>query len=303
MNSRPRSSRLFAGSAGFLVVLFLWLGIQPGYCLFSKVSGYELVGLGSGRTIRLFYAKPEKMSADTPVLFVCHGVKRNPKKYLEVWQKYQKDLNVILVAPEFSKKEFPKGRDYNQGNLVADDGSLHPEKQWSLAAIDESFLILKMCLGLNADGYMIYGHSAGGQFVHRLAIFMPETFAKICVAANPGSLTFLGSPASYPYGLPAGVDEAQIKKALQRKLILLSGLEDIDSNHKHLNNSPSAKKQGSNRLERGRNFFEDARKVAQKLNVEFNWQRIEVPGIAHSNKGMASAAAEIFQSMLQQKSP
>jgi predicted esterase len=274
---------------------------QPGHCLFSKAAGYELIGLRSGRTIRLFYAKPEKMSADTQVLFVCHGVKRNPQKYLEVWQKYQKDLNVILVAPEFSKKEFPKGRDYNQGNLVAADGSLNPAKQWSLSAIDEAFLILKMCLGLTSNEYLIYGHSAGAQFVHRLAIFLPETSAGVLVAANPGSLTFLGSPASYPYGLPAGIDEEQIKKALRRKLILLAGLEDIDPDHKHLNNSSSAKKQGANRLERGRNFFEDARKIAQKLNAEFNWQRIEVPGVAHSNKGMASAAAEIFLNFMRQK--
>src|SRR5271155_4121645 len=37
--------------------------------------------------------------------------------------------------------------------------------------------------------YYLYGHSAGGQFAHRLVLFMPNARYQRVVAANPGYYT------------------------------------------------------------------------------------------------------------------
>jgi len=48
------------------------------------------------------------------------------------------------------------------------------------------------------------------------------------------------------------VSDNQIKKFLQSSVTVLLGTQDIDPNHKSLNNSVGAIKQGKNRLERGK---------------------------------------------------
>ena len=53
-----------------------------------------------------------------------------------------------------------------------------------------------------AQRYHIYGRSAGGQFVHRLALFVPEARCEAAITANAGWYTvptFAGD--GFPYGL------------------------------------------------------------------------------------------------------
>lgn len=286
--------------AGFLIVAILFLLCQAAIhgAAFRQNQGCENILLASGKKVALHYQLPQQISSDTRVLFVCHGVKRNPEKYLLEWSKYGESLGVILIAPGFSKEEFPKGKNYNQGNVLLDDDRVNPPELWSFAAIEQAFTLVKEALGLNSDNYLVYGHSAGAQFVHRLLILMPQCRARVAIAANPGSLTFVSGKDPYPYGLPPGFTEAELKRALQRRLILLLGQKDTDSAHKYLNNSAMAKKQGINRFERGHNFFVRAREIAGRLKSEFNWVVEEVPGVGHSNRGMTKAAVEIFRRVL-----
>jgi hypothetical protein len=79
-----------------------------------------------------------------------------------------------------------------------------------------------------------------------------------------------------------------------KKLVILLGEKDTDPNHPQLSRTAQAKRQGANRFERGQTFFRVAERQAEKLNVEFNWQLRTVPNVAHSNAGMASAAAPLL---------
>lgn len=287
------------------ICLFLLL-FMPGlvFSAFQAQEGIEVFanpGVCNGAKIQVHYWLPEKIASDTPILFVCHGVKRNPDKYLKEWKKYAAKLKVVLIAPGFSTEYFPKGKNYNRGSMFDHKKNLNPVEKWSYSAIEKIFAQVKNNLGLNCKNFIIYGHSAGAQFVHRMIIFLPQTSAGLAIVANAGSLTFLNSQERYPYGLKkTEINHSQMKKAFSRKLILMLGLEDTDPNNKYLNNSRLAKKQGQHRLERGRNFFAAASSVAQGLKFNFAWEKVEIPKVGHSNRGMAKAAFLVIQNHLGQ---
>ena len=57
-------------------------------------------------------------------------------------------------------------------------------------------------------------------------------------------------------------------------------------------------RQGYHRFERGNNFFNTAKKMAESLQITFNWELETVPDIGHSNFGMAPTAAKIFNNKI-----
>lgn len=87
-------------------------------------------------------------------------------------------------------------------------------------------------------------------------------------------------------------DAAVLKAALARPLTVLLGEADTDTQHPELRRTPQAMAQGPYRLARGQAFFAAGREAAARLGVEFGWQLGTVPGVAHSNAGMAPRAAQ-----------
>ena len=52
--------------------------------------------------------------------------------------------------------------------------------------------------------------------------------------------------------------------------------------------------QGKHRFERGMNFYETVKRQAGRMKVQQRWKLETVPGVEHSNAGMAGAAAEVL---------
>src|SRR3546814_10090967 len=72
--------------------------------------------------MRVWTYRPRRLTPDSRILFVLHGVKRDAERYRDAWIRHAEAYNVLLVAPEFSREQFPGGRRYNQGNMIAVDG-------------------------------------------------------------------------------------------------------------------------------------------------------------------------------------
>lgn len=160
-------------------------------------------------------------------------------------------------------------------------------------AIEDIFDAVRAANGLIAPTYDIYGHSAGGQFVHRLGFFKPGARYKVAVAANSVWFVMPDFGIAYPYGLGgSGIDQSQLAQALGRRLVVLLGGGDTDPEHRQLRRTPEAMQQGSNRLERGHAFYERARRAAAEMPTPFMWSIQVAPGVAHSNARMAPFAAE-----------
>ncbi|MCX6953980.1 MAG: alpha/beta fold hydrolase [Verrucomicrobia bacterium] len=249
----------------------------------------KLVFANGAEPITLFTYKPPTYK-DGPLLVVCHGVGRNAEDYRNFAITLAERFGVIVVAPLFDTARFPSLR-YQRGGLVDKDGKVQPREAWTYAFIPQ---IVDYVRGLEAKPklpYYLIGHSAGGQFLVRLAAFMPGEAVRI-IAANPGSHLFPDREQKFGYGFGGLPDELSNDEVLRRylaaPLTIYLGTGDITPAHS-FDASAEGMKQGPNRLARGRACFAAAQKLAKDRGWDFNWRKVETPGIAHEAAFMFAA--------------
>ena len=260
-------------------------------------------GVASGKAITVYYYLPRNLGPRPAVVILMHGMSRTAEKYRNTWIKYADQYGFLILAPHFSKAGFPSYRDYNMGNMQDKEGNLIPREQWAFNVVEALFDQVKKENGFATDGYYIYGHSAGGQFVQRFVLFMAGARFKLAIAANPGWYAMPVFDVRLPYGLAcSGLTEKELHKALGRRLCILVGEKDNDPNAKYLRNNAKTRAQGGGRLDRGRSFYRMGKSAAEKDNAPFGWFMETVPGVAHSPRGMSRPAAGIIhEDMLKYK--
>ena len=94
----------------------------------------------------------------------------------------------MVVVPLFDKEQWIGG-DYSYASVITKDGKLRTASMLSFNVIEHLFHLIKRSTDIQNSTYFIYGHSEGGQFVHRLVLFLPEARYARAVAANPGWYT------------------------------------------------------------------------------------------------------------------
>jgi pimeloyl-ACP methyl ester carboxylesterase len=167
---------------------------------------------------------------------------------------------------------------------------------WTFSAIEYLFDEVISRTGSVRTEYVLYGHSAGSQFVHRFLYYMPQARVRRFIAANAGWYTLPDFDTAYPYGLQdAAIDKDQLKAAMQKDVVLLLGREDVDHTDPDLRNTPEARRQGTNRLARGMTMFSAAKTNAEKLGVDLKWRLEIVDNAGHVNAQMAAAAARFVE--------
>jgi predicted esterase len=242
---------------------------------------------------------------DGPIVFIMHGAGRNAEGYLNQWRDFIDEHGALALAPEFPSASYPGSEAYNLGVGVDGTpyGGTHDPDAWRDPAdythseIEHLFEAVRAHLTNASCRYFIYGHSAGGQFVHRLLTFRPDARVAKAVAANPGwyTLPSTGSgddPNFYmPYGLQgAPPDRTRLERMFEHELIVLLGEDDVLRDDA-LRKTVEADAQGLNRFERGQFYFMMAHQEALRVGASFHWVLDTVPGVGHSNGGMTPAAA------------
>ncbi len=255
---------------------------------------HEDAGPGGTETINIETYMPQACAGKPcPLVISMHGLQRNAEAARDNWIDAADRYGLLIAAPHFDKERFPT-RLYQQGGVRGE-----PDRsRWVYAIIERFFDVALKSGRVEGRDYLLFGHSAGAQFVHRMALLMPEARFSTAISANAGYYTLpLGKEAaggfSYPYsldGTPATA--ASTKLALSRKLLVMLGGRDDDPDHEQLNKSRGAEAQGPNRLARGQHFIAVSRAEAQRLGVESPWREIIVPDTAHEQRKMANAAAQ-----------
>jgi len=249
----------------------------------------------AGPPIRVWTHVPPRAGADTPIVIVMHGRGRDADRYRDEWKGLAASRGFILAVPEFDDRRFPGANAYNHGWFRETDGTPRPRAQWSFSAIEPLFDEIKRRSGSTVERYALYGHSAGAQFVHRFILFTPEARYHAAVTANAGSYAFPRLDIDYPFGLRGTpVDEAGLKAALGKPVVVLLGTADIDPRHPSLPRGPNADAQGPHRLARGHAFHAAGRRTAGDMGVPFGWVVRQAPGIGHENGRMATVAAPLL---------
>jgi poly(3-hydroxybutyrate) depolymerase len=248
-----------------------------------------------GPALPVWYQLPNRVAPDTPVVVVMHGVKRDADRYRDEWAGLARKYRMIVIVPEFSQADFPGSRSYNIGFLSEADGTVRPRELWSFAAIEPLFDDVRRRFGTATKRYTLYGHSAGGQFVHRFVMFMPQARIEQAIAANSGWYTMPDLATPFPYGLEgAPISPDGMKAALGKPLTVLLGTADTDTTDPSLRVTTEANLQGPHRYARGKSFFATGRAAAARIGAPFGWRLKRVPGVGHMNGLMAESAAKII---------
>ena len=145
--------------------------------------------------------RPADHGPDDPVVLVQHGVKRNGDEYRDYWIDAAEKHRLLIVTTTFGDAAFPKPENYNNGRVVAPDGTIRPRADWLYAILPRVVAALRAGGVTRHRRVRLYGHSAGGQFVHRLAATQDHALYEAIASANSGWYTLPKLERPFPEGL------------------------------------------------------------------------------------------------------
>lgn len=246
--------------------------------------------------IPVYYFRPATWTKEQPVFIAFPGYTRNAKGFAKRLEELAVKYNMLIASPEFSTAKYPGACSYQEGNMTdADDstGHIQERKQWNFDTVDR--LVLAIRKRTHAKGkILLFGHSAGGQFMHRYSLFSEHCTADAILCANAGWFTMPDRTIPFPYGMKdLPVSDKDLARAFARPVTMLMGSLDI-SRKKPFRDTPEADAQGMNRMERCTHYFHSCQKKAQELGVPFRWQLQVVDNAAHEGGKMAEGAMKLF---------
>jgi len=240
----------------------------------------------NGAPMVVFTYRPVGCS-DPSLLMVFHGIARNARTYRDDARALGDRLCLLVVAPLFDRQAFPGWR-YQRGGIVK-GVAVQDARDFSGRVVLDLIAWVRQQEG-RPIAYSLFGHSAGGQFLDRLAAFVP-TEARRIVVANAGSYVFPSLEIDAPFGLGkvySGTQgEAALRRYLEQPLTIYLGQGDIRDDER--NDYPEALAQGASRFQRGVNVFNAAKTLAQTRGWPFNWRLVELPGVGHDARKMLAA--------------
>ncbi len=251
------------------------------------------------RRLVLHSARPRQYDAKTPILFVHHGVARNGATYRDYWLEHVDPCGILAISIEFPEATFPEYLWYNFGNLHAKDGTPNPSEAWTFG-IDERLFAALRAQGVTQNRrYGVFGHSAGGQYVHRMLSFGYRDRVAVAISANAGTYAMPDLDIPWPFGLGAvGLTPETLKPVLEFPIAVMTGTEDTKTTGKFFPKGPRSLRQGVHRHERAHNYVRMGHDMAEALGTTCGWTVIDVPGVGHSGRGMSAAAAPVVAAAL-----
>lgn len=257
---------------------------QPAPATVTAGNGQQNVTI-NGTALTVYTYRPATCEPRLALL-VFHGVERNAADYRDYARPLADQLCAIVVAPLFDKARFPRDL-YQYGGVMGKQGATAPGTR-TIDLIPPLISWAQRASGQRDLPYALLAHSAGAQFLDRVAAFIPLPAASRIVLANPSTWVLPDLTTAAPFGFggigDAGSSQQLLQAYLAQPITVLLGQQDTKS--KNLARSPQADAQGKNRHERGLRAFQAAQEIARTRNWPFNWRLIEVPGVGHNATAM-----------------
>jgi poly(3-hydroxybutyrate) depolymerase len=251
------------------------------------------------RPLVLHAARPHHFAADTPVLFVHHGVGRNGADYRDYWGKLADEVGILAIALEFPEESCAEYLWYHFGNLRDEAGTPNPRAQWTYGIDERLFAALQTQGVTSRQRYGLFGHSAGGQFVHRMLSFGFREHVAVAVSANAGTYAMPDLDIAWPFGLgETDLDADALRALLRFPITVMAGTLDTKTTGRFFPKGPRSMRQGGTRYERAHHYVRAGRAAAEVLGTSCAWRVIDVPGVGHDGEGMSVAAASLVAAAL-----
>lgn len=219
---------------------------------------------------------------DTFILVSVHGVHRRAQEHLDAFGPPIRAMGGCLCTPLFARDRFP---DYQR--LGRPGRGLRAD----LALLDALRQRLHAC-GLAGAKIHLFGHSGGGQFVHRFVMAHPESVASYALSA-PGWYTFPDEGIAYPKGLaapPPGIAALQPDRFLRVPGCVFVGANDTRHGPTLRRQEDIDCQQGGTRLERARRWVNAMNRSAVERGLQEPLRIYELAGAGHSFQGLVRRA-------------
>ena len=247
------------------------------------------------RPITLHTYRPYGHTPDRPVVIVQHGVMRNGDDYRDFWVEAADKHKLLIVAPTFSNEIWPGTESYNNGLAYTAMGNPRHVDGWSYALPARVVADLVAAELVDGNHTYLFGHSAGGQFVHRLMSSQSHAPWKAVTIGNPGWYTLPTMERKFPEGLGGvGLTEQHLEHLLSYPMTILAGDRDIETQGEHLPSDPPAMAQGPHRHARAHNYLAAGQAEAQRRGIACNWTLHSVPGVGHDGRTMSAVCASLW---------
>ena len=296
-------------SFSILLILFIVIIASPG-CQPLVVENPQLT-LTPGEitenqdTYGTYYLYLPTTPSDLPQsLVVIHGT---PAKdltagetalyYAENWAPFAEEMGWLLLAPAFNQSDFSSRKGEITDALTGYRGLFGREigaDEWVLRLLGLGW----EALGWEGRPFILYGHSAGGQYVGRFLVTHSERVERAVISAAvtypqpdpavswPYGMGTLSSEISWEDGTTAQVeitpDQEKWLAATQVETKVIVGLNDLE---------PQLQRPGQEgrvRLAIGQNWVESMGEFAAENGLESQITFEAIPGKGHSMLGLLS---------------
>ncbi len=251
--------------------------------------------------------KPEKHKPKH-ILVIAHGMykkkelaKNVSKRFIKRWVSYAEEHKLIVISPVFDDSNFGTLTQGYGGyrNLL---GKYEPADKFVNRLVDK----YKSETTSASSQFLLYGHSAGGQFANRYTVTHPKRILKTVVSAA-GRYTYPDKTIKWPYG--AGDLNKTIKwdnGAIKNDVSIYKHLSDYALAASKITvvfGRKDTKRQGKrpghigrNRIEYAQSWAKSMNDNAKKFGMLGNIKVIIIDGIGHDSKRLTPYCAnELFK--------
>jgi pimeloyl-ACP methyl ester carboxylesterase len=247
------------------------------------------------RPLTLHCYRAAGFTPDSPVVLVQHGMMRNGDEYRDYWIPAAETHGLLVVATTFGPEAWPAAEHYNNGLVIGEDGRARPRERWAYAIPLHVFAALREAGVTRRAKAHLFGHSAGGQFGHRLVSTQPHDALEAVTIGNPGWYSLPRLDAPFPAGLGGiGLTDGDLERLLACPMTILAGDRDTETSGPSLPATPAAIAQGPHRFARAHHYLEAGRAEAARRGVACNWRLVPVAGIGHDGAAMSRVAAALW---------
>ena len=245
-------------------------------------------------SIPVWVVLPSGYSAKSKFITTMCGIDRAASNIATFWVPFANSNNYVVAAPEFNSTDWSSDA-YILGNMFTGSsgtGNLNPQSKWSFNIVEQIHHELYQACGLIDSTYELWGHSAGGQFVHRLAFFLPDNLISRYIAGNSGWYTCPDLTVIFPWGVQnsyLNFSQSNLVNFTNENLIIMRGTGDTLQNFA-LNTDPLSNAQGLNRYTRAGYFYN----IGKHVNNSLKWQLIDVLNVGHDDQKMSIAGGNFI---------
>lgn len=235
------------------------------------------------------------------ILVIAHGTRgkdetaqQTAKAYLNNWTDFSESHGIALIVPVFDDDRFGNtGGGY--GGYRGLFGKHVPADDFVIGLVTS----YQADLGLPPEPFLLYGHSAGGQFVVRFLVRHPDRVRR-AVASAPGRYSYPAGLAPWPYGAglltrtitwsDGTMQSVDVRGALDNyakaagKIHVIVGSQDT---------APQPQRplhDGTNRIELAESWVAAMNDVAMRFGAAGRANLSIVPGIGHNSRALAPHA-------------